>query len=261
MKSGEFDLRKQFVSPLLSSCSGGSLFVVVLALWALASNLLPEKHQYLFPTPWLTALTLLDALPELLESTLSSFLILIPGYVTAVILGALSGVIVGGTSWLRKIVIPFARVVAPVPPTVYVPYSIALLPGFRSSSIAIVIVAAFWPIFLNAFAGAIAVPKLHSDNARVLGFGHFETLRRVTFPAALPYIFNGMHVALGLSFIMLTVAELFGASSGLGRFVQYYADFADYPRMVAGIIYTGMVTFLSMTALGCLERRVIFWSV
>jgi NitT/TauT family transport system permease protein len=150
-------------------------------------------------------------------------------------------------------------VVAPVPPTVYVPYAIALLPGFRSSAVAIVILAAFWPVFLNAVAGAMAVPERYRDNARVLGLKYPEYLRRVVFPAALPSIFNGMHVALGLSFIMLTVAELFGASSGLGRFVQYYADFADYPRMVAGIIYTGLVTFLSMTALSRLERRVIFW--
>ena len=69
-----------------------------------------------------------------------------------------------------------------------------------------------------------------------------------------------MAVGLALSFIMLTVAELFGASAGLGRFVQFYADYADYPRMVAGIIYTGAITFLSMEALELLKRRTLFWT-
>jgi NitT/TauT family transport system permease protein len=58
---------------------------------------------------------------------------------------------------------------------------------------------------------------------------------------------------------LLTVAELFGANAGLGRFVQYYADFADYPKMVAGILYTGLVTFLAMTGLEKIKRRALFW--
>ena len=103
------------------------------------------------------------------------------------------------------------------------------------------------------------MPEQHRDSAKALDLGRFEYLTKVAFPSALPYIFNGMHVGLGMAFIMLTVAELFGSTSGLGRFVQYYADYADFPRMVAGILYTGLVTFLSMTALGWLQRKVIFW--
>jgi NitT/TauT family transport system permease protein len=91
------------------------------------------------------------------------------------------------------------------------------------------------------------------------GCSGFEYQRRVVFPAALPHIFTGMAVGLAFSFILLTVAELFGANAGLGRFVQYYADFADYPRMVAGILYTGLVTFLAMTLLDRVRRRSLFW--
>jgi NitT/TauT family transport system permease protein len=79
------------------------------------------------------------------------------------------------------------------------------------------------------------------------------------FPAALPHIFSGMNVGLVFSFIMLTVAELFGASAGLGRFVQYYADYADYPRMVAGILYTGLVVLLAIELLERLKKRALFW--
>jgi NitT/TauT family transport system permease protein len=78
-------------------------------------------------------------------------------------------------------------------------------------------------------------------------------------PAALPHIFSGMSVGLVFSFIMLTVAELFGASAGLGRFVQLYADYADYPRMVAGILYTGLVVLISMEVLEQIKKRVLFW--
>jgi NitT/TauT family transport system permease protein len=247
------------MSSLAVSLYGLSLFVVVLSGWAAIALLLPAKHRYLFPGPWRTSVVLWESLPELLAGTWSSFLILAPAYAGAVVLGSVWGLMVGGSERLRMIFIPFARVAAPVPPTVYIPYAIALLPTFRSSAIFIVLLAAFWPVFLNASAGTSAVPEQYRDNARTLGFTHFEYLRRVAFPAALPFIFNGMHVGLGMAFIMLTVAELFGSTSGLGRFVQYYADYADFPRMLAGILYTGFITFLSMTGLGMLEKKVIFW--
>jgi NitT/TauT family transport system permease protein len=236
-----------------------SLFATILFVWALSVYFLPEKHQYLFPSPRTTLTILWESLPELLTSTWSSFLILGPGYLGAVFLGAFWGIVVGGSERLQQMFIPFARVVAPVPPTIYTPYAIALLPTFRSSAIFIVLLATFWPVFLNTVGGTLAVPEQHRDSAKALGLSRFEYLTTVSFPSALPYIFNGMHVGLGMAFIMLTVAELFGSTSGLGRFVQYYADYADFPRMVAGILYTGLITFLSMTALGWVQRKVIFW--
>jgi NitT/TauT family transport system permease protein len=122
-----------------------------------------------------------------------------------------------------------------------------------------VFIGAFWPVFINTAAGAAAMPCRHRDNARILGLSRCSYLRRVVFRAALPHIFSGMGVGLALSFILLTVAELFGANAGLGHFVQYYADFADYPRMVAGIVFTGAVTLLSMGLLELVKRRALFW--
>ena len=238
---------------------GGAPFVALLGAWGLLSALLSDRLRYLFPGPLETAAALWDSRTELLVGTASSFLVLAPGYLGAVLLGLGLGLAVGTSSRLQRLTLPLARVAAPTPPTVYVPYAIALLPTFRLAAIFIVLAAAFWPVFLNAAAGARAVPERHRDNARVLGFGRLEYVRRVALPAALPHAFNGAQVSLGLSFIMLTVAELFGAGAGLGRFVQYYSDFADYPRMLAGIVYTGLVAFLAMSALGRLERRLVFW--
>jgi NitT/TauT family transport system permease protein len=238
----------------------GFWFLLLLGgLWSLATVALPEKNRYLFPSPWDTLKALYDSLPELWTGTWSSFLILGPGYLAAVITGIVWGVLVGSTPWLYRLFTPFSRVAAPVPPTIYIPYAIALIPTFRLSAIFVVFIGAFWPIFLNAATGASVVPERYRDNARVLGFTRFEYLWRVAFPSALPHIFSGMGVGLALSFILLTVAELFGANAGLGRFVQYYADFADYPRMVAGILYTGLVTFLAMSALEWTKRKFLFW--
>ncbi|WP_050978420.1 ABC transporter permease [Beggiatoa alba] len=152
---------------------------------------------------------------------------------------------------------PLTRVIAPIPPTVYIPYAIAILPTFHLSAVFVVFIGAFWSIFANTAAGAIE--GRYRDNALILELNCWEYLSKVVFPASLPHIFSGMTVGLAFAFILLTVAELFGANAGLGRFVQYYADFADYPRMVAGILYTGLITYLSMTGLEYLKKHALFW--
>lgn len=243
----------------LRGWEGALLLFGLLGLWHAVTTWVALPDPALYPSPLVTARALRASLPELLRGTWSSFLILGPGYLIAVAAGIVWGLLVGTTAWLHRAFSPFARVAAPVPPTVYIPYAIALLPTFRTSAIFVVFIGAFWPVFLNAAAGAAAVPVRHRDNARILGLSRFAYLRRVVFPASLPHIFSGMGVGLALSFILLTVAELFGANAGLGRFVQYYADFADYPRMVAGIIYTGLITFLAMGLLDWIKKRALFW--
>lgn len=236
-----------------------ALAAILLTAWQLAGQALAGEGNPLLPPPSVVFAALHDSLPELWRGTISSFLILLPGYGTALVLGVTLGLLAGTTPWLGRAFFPFAKVAAPIPPTVFIPYAIAVLPTFHLSATFVVFLGAFWPIFLNAAAGAAAVEGRHRDNARVLGFSQFELLRKVVFPASLPHIFCGMGVGLGFSFILLTVAELFGANAGLGRFVQYYADYADYPRMVAGILYTGVVTWGAMTLLEQVRHRTLFW--
>jgi NitT/TauT family transport system permease protein len=236
-----------------------SVWLFLIAAWFFASVYLPLGDNPLIPSPPLVANALVDSLPELWAGTLSSFTILVPGFALASVLGIVSGLAVGSSSRLQNAFLPFAKVAAPVPPTVYIPYAIAILPTFKLSAIFVVFIGAFWPIFQNAVAGAHTLEQRYRDNAAILGLYGFEYHARVVFPAALPHIFSGMAVGLGFSFILLTVAELFGANAGLGRFVQYYADFADYPRMVAGILYTGLITWLTMTLLDRARHRALFW--
>lgn len=236
------------------------LWLALLLAWQLASRYTPLGDNPLIPSPQTTFAALHDSLGELWKGTLSSFRILVPGFVLAVVMGTVLGLWVGSRERVGRIWLPFARVVAPIPPTVYIPYAIAILPTFLLSAVFIVFIGAFWPVFQSAVAGAHGLDRRYRDNARILGLSGWRFYRLVLLPAALPHIFSGMAVGLGFSFILLTVAELFGANAGLGRFIQYYADFADYPRMVAGILYTGLVTFLCMSLLELCRRRVLFWS-
>ena len=239
----------------------GILFLLgLLLLWHLVSTFTHFSGRYLFPTPVDTFKALVQSLPELLKGTLSSFFILLPSLLLAVTTGIAWGLLVGTTPVLNRMFSPFARFAAPVPPTIYIPYAIALLPTFRTAAGFVVFIGVFWPVFLNSTTGAATMPERYRDNARILGLKKGEYLWRIVLPSSLPHIFSGISVGLVFAFIMLTVAELFGAGSGLGRFVQLYADYADYPRMVAGILYTGVIVLLSMELLEQVKKRLLFWS-
>ncbi|MDR2688945.1 MAG: ABC transporter permease [Azoarcus sp.] len=251
--------RSKLLTHGLHILAGSSLWIVLLAAWFAASRYLPLGDNPLIPSPILTFQALKESLPELWRGTLSSFAILVPGFALASLFGIAWGLVVGTSPWLQRIFFPFARVVAPVPPTVYIPYAIAILPTFQLSAIFLVFIGAFWPIFHNTAAGAASLEQRYRDNADILGLTGVEYLWRVVFPASLPHVFSGMGVGLMFSFVLLTVAEMFGANYGLGRFVQFYADYAEYPKMIAGILYTGLVTWLSMTLLEKVRHHVLFW--
>jgi len=92
----------------------------------------------------------------------------------AVVTGIGWGLLAGTQPVLHRLFLPFSRLASPIPPTIYIPYAIALLPTFRTAAGFVVFIGAFWPIFLNSAAGAAALPQRYRDNARILGLQGFE---------------------------------------------------------------------------------------
>lgn len=85
----------------------------------------------------------------------------------------------------------------------------------------------------------------------------FTLFRKVLLPGAMPAILTGASLGLILSFILLTAAELIGATEGLGWYVKNFSDFADYERVIVGIIFIGIVVTLLMAILNLIGRRLL----
>ena len=244
----------------LSKFSGFLFLLFLIGIWTFISSGPEWSSQYLFPSPKAVLTALFNSREELLRSAWSSLLKLVPAYFAAAVVGISLGIVSGSVPWVGTMLKPISRFAAPIPPNVYIPYAIAILPTFYLSSTFIIFIAAFWPIYLNTAAGAADIPEKYRRNAAIIGIGRFEYLWRIAFVASLPSIFSGLSVGMGLSFIMLTVAELFGENTGLGHFVQFYADYSDYPNMVAGILWTGFVVLAIMELFEFVKRKVLFWT-
>jgi NitT/TauT family transport system permease protein len=112
---------------------------------------------------------------------------------------------------------------------------------------------------MNMIISVSTVDRRILESAKTLNISSMSMFLHILFPYCLPRLISGMAVTLSISFMVLTAAELIGATSGLGWYVKYYADFADYTRVIAGIIMIGVVVTLLNKGLTALEKLLIKW--
>lgn len=230
-----------------------------LIIWEVLTAKLDLLQNLLFPVPGKVVATFIEDIPFFMECLFSSLKILGTGYMLALVIAIPLALIIGWRKRLHAAVNPMTKILGPIPPTVYIPYAIAILPTFMMSSIFIIFVGAFWPVFINTLNGTFTVEKKLIDSARVLNVSERTMLFRIILPGILPAIISGATLGLVFSFILLTAAEMIGASSGLGWYVKYFSDFADYPRVVAGIVFIGIVVTVITYFFELIEKRLLKW--
>jgi NitT/TauT family transport system permease protein len=209
----------------------------------------PERVFAVFRSDWL----------KILRGIFSSLGLLFTAMGIALFLAISLGIVVGWFERLRKSILPVAKVISPIPPIVYTPYAVALLPSFRIASIFVIFNSMFWPVFINMIISVSTVDRRIMDSAKTLNTRSAAMFLNILFPYCLPRIITGMNVTLSTSFMVLTAAELIGATSGLGWYVKYNSDFANYTKVVAGIIVIGIVVTALNKLLLTLEKILIKW--
>lgn len=234
------------------------VFTVLLA-WYLSTTRFVMLDTMLFPQPEAVLALFVAELPDMMKGLLNSLILLGGGYLLALAIALPLGLLIGWRTRLFHAVNPFTKVLGPIPPIVYIPYAIALLPTFRAASIFVIFIGAFWPIFINTVNGVFNIPKGLLDSARVLNLKERTLLARVILPGAMPSICTGASLGLFFSFVLLAAAELIGANSGIGWYVKNFADFADYQRVVVGIIFISIVVTVITWGTERLERHLLRW--
>lgn len=231
-----------------------------IAIWALVTKNAEWINPVLFPEPITVAESFKNKIGELLTGLFNSMKLLIPAFASAFVIGAGGGVFFGLNKQFREILMPYFHALSPIPPTLFIPYAIALMPTFQTASILLIFMGAFWPIFLGTIQGVLLIEQHYLDNAKILGLKGKDFLITVVLPASSPYILSGTGTALAMSFIILTIAEMFGASSGMGYFIQYYSDFSQYHYVLAGIIFNSIIIVMIMAGFELLKKRLLFWT-
>lgn len=198
---------------------------------------------------------------KLLLGLWSSLLLLVPAYFLAVVLGIGLGVVIGLLAPLRKNLTPHINGFSAIPVTLLTPFAIHIFPSFYSASVCIIFLGAFWPILGTTITGVVTIDKRYLESAATLEIYGFERMFKIILPAAAPTIFAGCSIALKFSFILLTVSEMFGATSGMGYFVQYYSDFARFDMVLAGFLFMAVILIVIMTVFDLIKNRALAWTL
>jgi sulfonate transport system permease protein len=125
--------------------------------------------------------------------------------------------------------------------------------------IAMIAVAAFFPVALNTLDGIRGVPRRYRDVAMIYGFSRWSLIRRVVLPGALPAILTGLRLALARCWGIVVAAELFGSNAGIGHMMEWAREMFQIDVVMAGVVVTGVIGFLMDQGLRRIEARLVPW--
>jgi sulfonate transport system permease protein len=181
------------------------------------------------------------------------------GFVLAQALGIPLGLFMGWKKAFGFLVFPLFEVLRPIPPLAWVPLSIVFWPTTEGSIIFVIFLGAFFTSVISTLAGVRAIDERYVRAAVSLGASHSDVFRRIIFPAALPSIFTGMAVGMGITWSVLVAAEIIAGRSGLGFLTWEAYVGGAYPTIVVGMISIGIAGYLASTAVRAIGRRAMPW--
>jgi NitT/TauT family transport system permease protein len=181
------------------------------------------------------------------------------GFVLAQALGVPLGLFMGWKLSFRFLVFPLFEVLRPIPPLAWVPLSIVFWPTTEGSIIFVIFLGAFFTTVISTLAGVRAIDERYVRAAVSLGATHAGVFRRVIFPGALPSIFTGMAVGMGITWSVLVAAEIIAGRSGLGFLTWEAYVGGAYPTILVGMISIGIAGYLASTAVRVIGRRAMPW--
>jgi nitrate/nitrite transport system permease protein len=171
------------------------------------------------------------------------------GFSLAAIAGVALGVLVGQSKLAMRGLDPIFQVLRTVPPLAWLPLSLAAFKQTDPSAIFVIFITAIWPIIINTAVGVRALPQDYRNVARVLGLSHFEMFTKILLPATVPFIFTGLRIGVGLSWLAIIAAEMLIGGVGIGFFIWDAWNSSLISEIILALIYVGLVGV-------CLDRLI-----
>jgi NitT/TauT family transport system permease protein len=264
--SGGFDLLDDFPGERAKSAVS---VVAVLVVW---EALTLSGFLSVLPTPQTVALEFADALTTgaYWNAVFLSTGRVVVAFLLATLLAVPLGVLIGRSPVFADLTFPSLEILRPVPPIAWLPLTILLFPAVQLSiGIATVSVkanvlfitglGAFFPILLNTIDGVKGVDVDYSRAAESLGADDWQVFRHVIVPAALPDVYTGMVVGMGLAWVNLVAAEMI-AGAGLGYLTWSGYTAGNFAVIVVGMISIGVLGYLSSGLLRSAGDRLLAWN-
>jgi nitrate/nitrite transport system permease protein len=166
------------------------------------------------------------------------------GYALAAVAGVALGALVGQSVWAMRGLDPVFQVLRTIPPLAWLPLSLAAFRDGEPSAIFVIFITAIWPVIINTAVGIRNIPQDYKNVAQVLRLNPIEYFQKIMLPAAAPYIFTGLRIGIGLSWLAIVAAEMLIGGVGIGFFIWDAWNSSRISDIILALIYVGAVGFV-----------------
>ncbi len=163
-------------------------------------------------------------------------------YTLAAIVGIALGVLIGVNKTVNKALDPIFQLLRTVPPLAWVPIALAALRQNEPAALFVIFITAIWPILINTAVGVKEIPSDYNNVAKVLQLNKKEYFFNILIPAALPYIFTGLRISIGLAWLAIIAAEIvMSGIVGIGFFIWDAYQNNNVSEVILALVYIGVV--------------------
>jgi bicarbonate transport system permease protein len=179
------------------------------------------------------------------------------GYSLAAIVGIGGGILVGLNPKLDKALDPIFQFLRMVAPLAWVPIALVALQQNQPAAIFVIFITSVWPILINTTEGVKQIPQDYLNVKRVLKLSNKKFFFKILFPSALPYIFTGLRIGIGLAWLAIIAAEIvMSGIVGIGFFIwdAYQQNYIS--EIILAVIYIGAVGLILDRAIAYLQKLI-----
>jgi bicarbonate transport system permease protein len=180
------------------------------------------------------------------------------GYSLAAIVGIGTGILVGLNPFLNKALDPLFQFLRTVPPLAWVPIALAALQQNQPAALFVIFITAVWPILLNTAVGVQQIPQDYINVQQVLQLSNKKFFFKILIPSALPYIFTGLRIAIGLAWLAIIAAEIvMSGIVGIGFFIwdSYQNNYIS--DIILALIYIGAIGLILDKLMAWIQSKIV----
>ena len=236
--------------------------LALLGLWEIAARLgLIDIRFFPAPSKIFRVMAAMIADGQLWTHTSASLQRLVWGTLWGGIPALILGVAMGMYRGLRIVVEPIIAATYPVPKSAILPLVLLIFGLGEPSKIVMVASGVFYPILINAMAGVLEIDTIYFDVSRNFGASRWQVFRTVALPGAMPLIMTGVKLGVGLGLVLIAIAEMVGAKSGLGYLIWNAWEILSVETMYVGLITIAVLGLVFTIVLNEIERLLVGWKV
>jgi NitT/TauT family transport system permease protein len=232
----------------------------LLLAWEVAARLgMIDVRFFPAPSTIMVVLFRMAATGELLEHVLISMQRITLGFLLGGIPAIILGVVMGISRPVRALVDPLIVATYPIPKSSLLPFILLIFGLGEMSKVVMVAIGVFFPVAINSTAGVLQISKVYLDVGKSFKASRWDTFRTIALPGALPFIMTGVKLGAGLALILIAVAEMVGAKSGIGYMIWSAWETFAVAKMYVGLFVIALIGFAISFLLNEFERWIIKW--